>query len=65
MKACVVNPESTGFAIEEKVLRPCETGEACVEVEYCGVCHTDLHVAHGHFGRPSGCSLGHEDIGIV
>ena len=47
MKAVVVNPESTGVAIEEKVLRPLETGEALVEVEYCGVCHTDLHVAHG------------------
>ena len=43
MKAVVVNPESTGVAIEEKVLRPLETGEALVEVEYCGVCHTDLH----------------------
>lgn len=26
MKAVVVNPESTGVAIEEKVLRPLETG---------------------------------------
>ena len=41
MKAVVVNPESTGVAIEEKVLRPLETGEALVEIEYCGVCHTD------------------------
>lgn len=31
MKAVVVNPESTGVAIEEKVLRPLETGEALVE----------------------------------
>ena len=34
MKAVVVNPESTGVAIEEKVLRPLETGEALVEIEY-------------------------------
>ncbi len=27
MKAVVVNPESTGVAIEEKVLRPLETGK--------------------------------------
>lgn len=33
MKAVVVNPESTGVAIEEKVLRPLETGEALVEVD--------------------------------
>ena len=67
MKAVVVNPESTGVAIEEKVLRPLETGEALVEVEYCycGVCHTDLHVAHGDFGKVPGRVLGHEGIGIV
>lgn len=59
MKAVVVNPESTGVAIEEKVLRPLETGEALVEVEYCGVCHTDLHVAHGDFGQVPGRVLGH------
>ncbi|HEW6340519.1 TPA: alcohol dehydrogenase AdhP [Streptococcus pneumoniae] len=65
MKAVVVNPESTGVAIEEKVLRPLETGEALVEVEYCGVCHADLHVAHGDFGQVPGRVLGHEGIGIV
>lgn len=27
MKAVVVNPESTGVAVEEKVLRPLETGK--------------------------------------
>ena len=65
MKAVVVNPESTGVAIEEKVLRPLETGEALVEIEYCGVCHTDLHVAHGDFGQVPGRVLGHEGVGIV
>ena len=65
MKAVVVNPESTGVVIEEKVLRPLKTGEALVEVESCGVCHTDLHVAHGDFGQVPGRVLGHEGIGIV
>ena len=32
---------------------------------YCGVCHTDLHVAHGDFGQVPGRILGHEGIGIV
>ena len=36
-----------------------------VKVEYCGVCHTDLHVAHGDFGQVPGRILGHEGIGIV
>ncbi|MTB64155.1 alcohol dehydrogenase AdhP [Streptococcus sp. zg-86] len=65
MKAVVVNSESTGVEVVEKELRPLETGEALVEIEYCGVCHTDLHVAHGDFGQVPGRILGHEGIGIV
>ena len=40
-------------------------GQALVKVEYCGVWHTDLHVAHGDFGQVPGHILGHERIGIV
>ena len=66
MKAVVVNPEGTNVQlIDNKELRPLETGEALVDIEYCGVCHTDLHVAHGDFGKVPGRVLGHEGIGIV
>lgn len=65
MKAVVVNQDSTGVEVVEKTLRPLETGEALVAIEYCGVCHTDLHVAHGDFGQVPGRVLGHEGIGIV
>ncbi|BBA91919.1 MULTISPECIES: alcohol dehydrogenase AdhP [Streptococcus] len=65
MKAVVVNPESTGVIVVEKELRPLEAGEALVQIEYCGVCHTDLHVANGDFGKVPGRILGHEGIGIV
>ena len=66
MKAVVVNPEGTNVQlIENKELRPLETGDALVDIEYCGVCHTDLHVAHGDFGKVPGRVLGHEGIGIV
>ena len=66
MKAVVVNPEGTNVQlIENKELRPLETGEALIDIEYCGVCHTDLHVAHGDFGKVPGRVLGHEGIGIV
>ncbi|WP_153046350.1 alcohol dehydrogenase catalytic domain-containing protein, partial [Streptococcus suis] len=64
-KAVVVNPESTGVVVVEKELRPLEAGEALVQIEYCGVCHTDLHVANGDFGKVPGRVLGHEGIGIV
>ncbi|HEM2852449.1 TPA: alcohol dehydrogenase AdhP, partial [Streptococcus suis] len=63
--AVVVNPESTGVVVVEKELRPLEAGEALVQIEYCGVCHTDLHVANGDFGKVPGRVLGHEGIGIV
>ena len=65
MKAVVVNPQSSGVSLAEKELRPLEMGEALVQIEYCGVCHTDLHVAHGDFGKVPGRILGHEGIGII
>ncbi|MFM0759423.1 alcohol dehydrogenase AdhP [Streptococcus suis] len=65
MKAVVVNPESTGVVVVDKELRPLEAGEALVQIEYCGVCHTDLHVANGDFGKVPGRVLGHEGIGVV
>ncbi len=65
MKAVVVNQNSNGVEVVEKELRPLKHGEALVDVEYCGICHTDLHVANGDFGNVAGRVLGHEGIGIV
>lgn len=65
MKAVVVNQASTGVEVVEHDLPNIGHGEALVKVEYCGVCHTDLHVAHGDFGQVPGRILGHEGIGIV
>ncbi|MBO0473319.1 alcohol dehydrogenase, propanol-preferring [Enterococcus sp. DIV0840] len=66
MKAAVVTKENNGkVEIKEVDIRPLEAGEALVDVEYCGVCHTDLHVAHGDFGEVPGRVIGHEGIGIV
>lgn len=66
MKAAVVTQACDGnVEIVEKEIRPLETNEALVEVEYCGVCHTDLHVAAGDYGDKPGRVLGHEGIGIV
>lgn len=65
MKAVVVNQNSTGVEIVEHDLPTIHYNEALVKVECCGVCHTDLHVAHGDFGDVPGRILGHEGIGIV
>ena len=65
MKAVVVNKEGTGVELAEREIRKPGYGEALIDVEYCGVCHTDLHVAKGDFGKVPGRILGHEGIGIV
>ena len=66
MKAAVVTQNSDGnVEIVEREIRPLEHGEALVEVEFCGVCHTDLHVAAGDYGKKPGRVLGHEGIGLV
>ena len=50
MRAVVVNQASTGVEVVDHE-KPAVVGhgQALVKVEYCGVCHTDLHVAHGDF----------------
>lgn len=41
-------------------------GEALVRMTAAGVCHSDLHIAHGDWaGVPPSGALGHEGIGIV
>lgn len=54
MKAVVVNEASTGVEVVDHEMPSIGHGEALVKVEYCGVCHTDLHVAHGDFGQVMG-----------
>lgn len=66
MKAAVVSQREPGkVEIREHTLRPLASGEARVNIECCGVCHTDLHVVQGDFGPVPGRIPGHEGIGIV
>jgi len=44
--------------------------DVLIEMKYCGVCHSDLHIAAGHmagvFGKPEyPCVPGHELAGVV
>ncbi|BDH47142.1 zinc-dependent alcohol dehydrogenase [Salmonella enterica subsp. enterica serovar Choleraesuis] len=64
MKAAVVN-KSHQVDIIDKPIRALKHGEAMLEMECCGVCHTDLHVKNGDYGDRTGVTLGHEGIGIV
>ncbi|WP_286007204.1 alcohol dehydrogenase catalytic domain-containing protein, partial [Ligilactobacillus aviarius] len=66
MKAAVVRPNSDGYVdIKDVKLRPIKDNEILVKMEYCGLCHTDLHVAAGDFGLQPGRIIGHEGIGRV
>jgi alcohol dehydrogenase, propanol-preferring len=70
MKAAVLHQYKKPLAIEE-VTRPTPgPGEVLIEVEACGVCHSDLHVAEGDWKQFAGIVkkpliLGHEIVGRV
>ena len=64
MKA-IIATENHEAKVVEKNLRPLEHGEALLDMECCGVCHTDMHVKNADFGDVSGRTLGHEGVGVV
>lgn len=60
-------PSATGalepFVFERRAERP---DDVVIDILYCGVCHTDLHLARNHFGFTSYPIVpGHEIIGKV
>lgn len=66
MKAAVISQAQPGkVEFRHQAVRSLASGEALVNVECCGVCHTDLHVVQGDFGPVPGRIPGHEGIGIV
>jgi alcohol dehydrogenase, propanol-preferring len=46
-RAAVVPDFETPLAVEQVPRRELEPGQIRVEVEACGLCHTDIHAAHG------------------
>ncbi|MCI1904070.1 alcohol dehydrogenase AdhP [Enterococcus hirae] len=66
MRAVVVNDPVDGYVhIEDRTLRAIKPNEALVDMEYCGLCHTDLHVMRGDYGDKPGRIIGHEGVGRV
>ncbi|MFG1679839.1 alcohol dehydrogenase catalytic domain-containing protein [Nonomuraea sp. NPDC049269] len=50
-------------SLERRDLRP---DDIAVRVDYCGVCHTDLHAVHAHTGESNAVLVpGHEFTGVV
>jgi propanol-preferring alcohol dehydrogenase len=70
MKAAVLREFGTPLTIEEVARPKPAADEVLVEVEACGVCHSDLHVADGDWTQFAGIVkkpliLGHEIAGRV
>jgi propanol-preferring alcohol dehydrogenase len=67
MKAAVVRDFGAPLVIEEVAVPRPERGQILVKVAACGVCHTDLHAAHGDWPvKPNPPFIpGHEGVGTV
>lgn len=67
MKAAVVEQFKQQLAVKEVERPTLEHGEVLVKIEACGVCHTDLHAAHGDWPVKPKLPLipGHEGVGKV
>ncbi|MDZ5605838.1 alcohol dehydrogenase AdhP [Bacillus pseudomycoides] len=67
MKAAVVNEFKAKLEVKEVPKPKAGLGEVLVHIEACGVCHTDLHAAHGDWPvRPKLPLIpGHEGVGVV
>jgi alcohol dehydrogenase, propanol-preferring len=70
MKAAVLHEFKTPLSLEDVPRPQVGPNEVLIEVEVCGVCHSDLHVADGDWAQLVGIVkkpliLGHEIVGRV
>jgi alcohol dehydrogenase, propanol-preferring len=67
MKAAVIRGFGVPLVLEERPVPRAGIGEVVVRVEACGLCHTDIHAAHGDWPVRPGLPLvpGHETVGKV
>ncbi|MBB6455265.1 propanol-preferring alcohol dehydrogenase [Salirhabdus euzebyi] len=67
MKAAVVHNFKESLRIQEVEKPILSHGEVLVHIKACGVCHTDLHAAHGDWPVKPKLPLipGHEGVGII
>ncbi len=66
-RAAVVREFNSPLTLEEVPARPLEPGQVRVQVEASGLCHTDIHAAHGDWPvKPEPPFVpGHEGVGKV
>jgi propanol-preferring alcohol dehydrogenase len=66
-RAAVVHDFASPLTVEQVPMPKLDHGQLRVKVEACGLCHTDIHAAHGDWPiKPSPPFIpGHEGVGIV
>jgi propanol-preferring alcohol dehydrogenase len=66
-EAAVVHGFGEPLSVEQVPVLALEAGQVRVRVEACGLCHTDIHAAHGDWPvKPAPPFVpGHEGVGIV
>ena len=65
VRGVVARGKGEPVAIETIVVPDPGPGEALVDVQACGVCHTDLHYREGGINDDFPFLLGHEAAGVV
>ena len=65
VRGVVAKAEGEPVTIENIVIPDPGPGEAVVEIQACGVCHTDLHYREGGINDEFPFLLGHEASGVV
>ena len=67
MKAAVVSSFGQPLTIDDRNVPEPAAGEVLVRMEACGLCHTDIHAAHGDWPvKPTLPFVpGHEGVGII
>lgn len=65
VRGVVARAKGVPVAVETIVVPDPGPGEAVVNVQACGVCHTDLHYRDGGINDDFPFLLGHEAAGVV
>lgn len=64
MRAVVLNASNTPMVVVDDHVEPAAGDGEVLDVTACGVCHSDIHVADGDFGKAPPIILGHEVTGV-
>lgn len=64
MRAVVLNAPNTPLQFVEDHDEPAAGDGLVLDVTACGVCHSDIHVVDGDFGKEPPIVLGHEVTGV-